>query len=168
MWVPETPGDSSRSSRFDSGNSSEGIALPQERENTGEQEDTTIGNDKEQPASGESNHDSDIPMKNTFADTGMKCESQNVSEEVAPCSSSDRNCTSENGAIEYRNYGVFIVNDSSKTTASRASIVGNMTFVVSFLLAFCMNELLELLSLSSYFVQSLVFFANDLMRSHVL
>jgi len=126
MWVPEALKHSSRSNMCDSGNSSEGVGLPQEREDTGEQEGTPICSSKEQPASDKSNHSDDIPVnvsRSAFEDTGMKCESQNVSEEVASCSSLDRNCTSENGAIEYRNYGVFIVNDSSKTTASRASII---------------------------------------------
>ena len=49
-----------------------------------------------------------------------------ASMEEASCSSASKSCTSEKLNFEYRNYEVFIINDSQKTTNARASIVGNV------------------------------------------
>lgn len=53
------------------------------------------------------------------------------SEEIPGNSSVIENSTKEKVEIEHRDYDVFIINDGQKTTASRASIIGNVTFMLS-------------------------------------
>ena len=65
------------------------------------------------------------------ADNVEKHDNQVLSEEMPGTSSVSENSAKEKVEIEHRDYDVFIINDSHKTTASRASVVGNMTFMFS-------------------------------------
>ena len=128
MWVPAKPKEAFQ------GTSTESKGAAKDEGSLAEQscikEQAIIPDEEEKAADLSGECSSDCNTKGLL-DHEMKQDNQTAYEEKPDSSSAKKHSAQEKVSTEYRDYDVFIINDSQKNTVTRANIVGKKFYLVT-------------------------------------